>query len=395
MDFAIFFKNKSLKKIPKVGIHFEQKTTPDLLWCVAQVILDITKNDHSYIFSDKEDVRKSPIFNNLMQDYFSKPPQSQAEDEYNKVSSYQLGLMVFAGLLEEVGERPKRFKILNREALEYIALNDLNASKFLTEYTEKFAKDNGLLLSFERYRSNPTQQNYVQCKEDYWRWARINTDVRTNNPQHSYRVYNKIFNVLCYKNRVQGQYHSNISDGPCPYSYLIYNRDNFRDKDKPTGMTRQAYIDTVFSDIDQEGVVATLLKKAKESIARKYGDSEIKDPELGYLPENGIHVHHIIPISYNAKFSLVRENLIALTPGQHLSYAHARGNTKIVTPKYQAICLNKKLEHITSSLSAGEDFYNYSNFIDVVNACYSWDLDHETTSEELTTMLDEKISSLS
>lgn len=394
MDFALYFQEKNLRKVPKEGIHFEQKTTPDLLWCVAQVVLDVTKDDNEYEFTDKEDIRKSELFNELMQDYFSKAPQSEAEDEYNKVSSYQLGLMTFAGILKEVSSRPKKYKIVHRNSLVYMAQNDLYASKFLTEYTEKFVKDNGLWTSFERYLLKPTQQNYVQCKEDYWVWARRNTDVRTNNPQHSFRVYNKIFNVLCYKHHVGGQSGSIVTEGPCPYSFLIYNRENFRDKDKPTGMTRQAYAEIILSDINHEGVVATLLKKAKESVARKYGDSEITDPELGYLPDNGVHVHHILPISYNAQFSLVRENLIALTPGQHLSYAHIKGNTQIISPKYQAICLLKKFENIIASIEANENFYSYVSFIDVVNACYEWNLSRDINSDDLAVMLSEKLESL-
>lgn len=392
MNFAIYFKNRSLKKTPKVGIHFEQKTTPDLIWCVALVILDITKDDHEKSFSDKDEVRKSVIFNDLMQDYFSKPTQSEAPKEYDKVSRYQLGLLEYTGLIKSVSERPKMFRITDRSALEFIAINDLNAAKFLSEYTDKFVKDNGLWSSFEKYLNAPNQQNYINAKETYWRWAKINTAVKTDNPQHSYRVYNKIFNVLCHKYRIPGQYHSNVADGVCPYSYLIYNRDNFRDKDKPTGMTRQTYIDTMLSDIDKDGVVATLLKKAKDSISRKYGDSELKEPEFGYLPENGVHVHHMLPISFNPEYSLVRENLIALTPGQHLSYAHVKGNTKIVAPQYQAICLKRKLEHIIESLNAGEDFYDYATFVDVVNTCYEWQKPQDISQGDLISLLEQKIT---
>jgi len=53
-------------------LHFEQKTTPDLIWCVSYTILNLIKDDKEKVFSDKEDVRKSVVFNSLMQDYFSK-----------------------------------------------------------------------------------------------------------------------------------------------------------------------------------------------------------------------------------------------------------------------------------------------------------------------------------
>ena len=175
MNFQEYFQTKNLRKTPKVGVHYEQKTTPDLLWCVAHVVLDITKDNRGKIFSDKEDVRKSPVFNALMQDYFSKPPQENAENEYNKVSSYQLGLLTYAGVLEQVSNRPKKYKIKDLDVLEFISINDLNASKFLTEYTDKFLKDNGLLEVFNNYLQTPNQDNHLKAKEAYWEWAKTNT----------------------------------------------------------------------------------------------------------------------------------------------------------------------------------------------------------------------------
>ena len=94
------------------------------MWCVSHVILDVTKDDRNLVFSDKE-IRLFPVFDNLMQDYFSKPPQHLAINEYNKVSSYQLGLLSYAGVIEQVSQRPEKYKINNLQALEYMAINDL------------------------------------------------------------------------------------------------------------------------------------------------------------------------------------------------------------------------------------------------------------------------------
>lgn len=395
MDFKTYIDSLNLRKNGRNGIHFEQKTTPDLIWCVALVLLDITKDDHDLVFSDRDNVRTSRVFNELMQDYFTKAPQSEAEDEYNKVSSYQLGLFEYADIIERVDDRPLRYKIKRRDILEELAINDLSASKFLTEYTEKLIRDNGLWSNFESYLGNPTQQGYMEFKEAYWRWAKQNTGVRTDNPQHSYRVFNKIFNILCYKYRIPGQASSNVIDGVCPYNFLIYNRKNFRDKDKPSGMTRREYTETILSQIDSEGVVGTLLKKAKEAVARKYGDSEIKEAEYGYLPEKGIHVHHILPVHAYQEFSLVRENLIALTPGQHLSDAHPRGNTRLIDRRYQAICLLQKLKSIQESVNTEEEFYEPSRFIEVVNACYGLELDENTELNTLEPIISAKILELS
>ena len=204
-------------------------------------------------------------------------------------------------------------------------------------------------------------------------------------------IFNKIFNVFCYKNKIPGEDASNITTGPCPYSFLIYNRKNFRDKDKPQGMTRQEYGKQVLTEIDREGVVATLLKKAKDSVKQKYQDSEITSTELGYIANSGVHIHHILPQHSYPEYSLARENLIALTPGQHLSFAHIRANTKSISPLFQAICLKTKLVNIED----GENFYNYNVFISIINTCYGWELNHSIDKNLLLEKIESKIQELS
>lgn len=383
MDFVEYFRNKNLRKTPHVGVHYEQKTTPDLLWCISLVILDVTKDNRNLFFSDG-DIRLSPVFDNLMQDYFSKPPQHLAENEYNKVSSYQLSLLSYAGVLKQVSRGPKKYKIDNLEALEYMALNDLNASKFLTEYTEKFLNDNDLLEIFTAYKNNPTQENHLLAKEAYWQWARVNTSVRGSSRDHTYRVFNKIFNVFCYKNRIPGEDASNIMAGPCPYSFLIYNRENFRDKDMPSGMTRQQYYEEVISEINDGGVVETLLQKVKDSVKAKHNnDSEIQDPSLGYLPNSGVHIHHILPRRSYSQYSLAKENLIALTPGQHLSLAHVAANTGSISPDFQRVCFKKKFEHIRASLDAGDGFYDLREFVKILNTRFNQTLGEDTNAQQI------------
>lgn len=388
MNFNEYFQSKNLIKTPNVGVHYEQKTTPDLLWCVSHVILDITKNDRALTFSDK-DVRLSLVFDNLMQDYFSKPPQHLAKNEYNKVSSYQLGLLSYAGVLEQVSQRPKKYKINSLQVLEYLAVNDLNASKFLTEYTEKFLVDNGLIRSFEQFKNNPNQANYLVAKDSYWEWAKINTAVRSTNPTHTYRVFNKIFNVYCYKHRIPGEDGSNVTDGPCPYSFLIYNRTNFRDENMPSGITRQEYRVKILADIDASGVVeVVLLQKVKDEIRKKYnGVSEIQEQENGFTANSGVHIHHILPQSSHPQVSLFRENLIALTPGQHLSLAHIQGNTQRISPDFQKICLKKKFEHIKESINNGEDFYKLDQFVKILNSALNLNLDENSTTHQIDSAL--------
>ncbi|MAF59516.1 hypothetical protein CL631_01555 [bacterium] len=61
MNFREYFQSKDLKKTPNVGLHYEQKFTPDLLWSVAHTVLDFTNDDTEKVFEDK-DIRESQIF---------------------------------------------------------------------------------------------------------------------------------------------------------------------------------------------------------------------------------------------------------------------------------------------------------------------------------------------
>ncbi len=373
-----YFRTKNLLKTPCVGIHYEQKITPDLIWCISHVILNLTKNDAEKIFTDT-DIRESDIFNALMRDYFSKAPQENAENEYNKVSSYQLGLLSFAGILEQIPGNPKKYKINKIEILEYIAINDFNASEFLCGYTEKFIIDNGLSQVFENYKQNPNQDNYQRIKEAYWNWAKTNTAIRGDDRKHTYRVFNKMFNVFCYHNRLPGEDRANIISGPCPYSFLIYNRKNFRDRDMPVGMTRQEYHEQILLDIDSEGVVEVLLQKAKNVIKAKYNnDSEIKDPSFGYAVGRNIHIHHILPRNSYPQFSLAKENLISLTTDQHLSFAH-KTSTASIDHDFQIICLKTKLEEIKDSIRNNDNFYSLEEFIKMLNTCFSLSLSENSS----------------
>ena len=374
MDFKEYFRTISLLKTPNTGVHYEQKITPDLIWCVSHVVLNLVENDQGRVFTDKN-IRESLVFNSLMRDYFSKAPQESAENEYNKVSSYQLGILAFAGILDQVAERPKKYQVNHMEALKFIAVNDFNASSFLCEYTEKFINDNRLSEIFENYRQNPNQDNYLKAKEAYWNWAKTHTAVKGDDRRHTYRVFNKLFNVFCYKNRLPGEDASNITSGPCPYSFLIYNRTNFRDKDMPSGMTRQQYQEEVILKIEQGGVVETLLQKVKDLVKARHGnDSEIKDLALNYAANSGVHVHHILPRYSYPQYSLSKENLISLTPGQHLSLAHVEANTRTINPEFQRTCLKKKFEHIKTSVEANDGFYDLKEFIKILNTCFNWTL---------------------
>ena len=87
-----------------------------------------------------------------------------------------------------------------------------------------------------------------------------------------------------------------------------------------------------------------------------------------------MHVHHILPRYSYPQYSLSKENLISLTPGQHLSLAHVGANTRTINPEFQRTCLKKKFEHIKTSVEANDGFYDLKEFIKILNTCFNWTL---------------------
>ena len=365
-DITNFLNNISLRKIKTNGIYFEQKITPDVLSFTAKCIIYLINNDTSKSFSDK-DIRELDFFREVTTTYFSKPEQTEeTEGEYNKFTSYHLGLLAFSKILKEVDQRPKRFKIENLELLNFISQNDTNSLMFLEIYLDKLLRDNKLYGDFHRYIITPNQDTYKSIKENFWHWARENTNVRGSKPTHTYRVFNKIFNLFAYSNSLPGESASIIREGRCPYVYLVYNRINFRDVNRPRGISRIEYSSQVERNAADIGWIGFLTNAAKSKIKEKYLHSEVLDKD--YSPEiNGkIQIHHIFPQAEFLEFSSYLENLIALTAGQHNSHAHDKG-TRSINKRFQVVCLLAKLKDIESSLSNGEELYELDKFIFLIN----------------------------
>ena len=69
------------------------------------------------------------------------------------------------------------------------------------------------------------------------------------------------------------------------------------------------------------------------------------------------------------------ENLIALTPTQHLSYAHPNGRTTEIDNIYQHLLLLSKADRIKENLNSVtvEHIYEFSNFLHVLNVGFDDD----------------------
>lgn len=379
MNLEEYFSTRNLEKTQSIpGTYFEQKITPDILSFAAQCILDFTGGDISKSFSDPE-LRGLDFYKMILKDYLSKPDDTKdTNNEYNKLIRYQIDFLVFGGVLEEVAQRPKRYKIKNLEILNYVALHERQALLYIQAYIEKFLIDNNLGNLFDSYRKNPTQRNYEKTKESFYLWAKDNTNVKTDDKRHTFRVFNKIFNFYTHKHSLPGQYLARVKDGPNPYLNLIYNRINFRDKNKAKNVSRNDFAKTYDPSNDDSGYISYLIGKAKKEIRQRYPTTEIVGFE-NYPSEGGdiVQIHHIFPAASFQEFASSKENLISITPGQHNTHAHA-GNTHYVDPNFQLICLQVRLDEIEKSIQNKDEFFNLDTFISMLNHCL--DLNIEKSS---------------
>ena len=80
-------------------------------------------------------------------------------------------------------------------------------------------------------------------------------------------------------------------------------------------------------------------------------------------------MHHIFPASDYPAIADYLENLIALTPTQHYTYAHPNNNTQYIDRAYQYVCLISKTGTIRDNLLGKNkapiiyDFYLYQTVL--------------------------------
>ena len=93
------------------------------------------------------------------------------------------------------------------------------------------------------------------------------------------------------------------------------------------------------------------------------------------MNDRAIHMHHIFPEADYPEISSFLENIIALTPTQHLNYAHPDGRTQEINEQYQHMLLLSKAERIRENLTddSQEKIYEFSNFLYVLNVGFDSD----------------------
>lgn len=352
------------------GRWIDQKCTMDELCFVADCVVVYLQEGGSQPFQSPDIWHTQYAIDNV-QKLFSKPDPTDKTtiDEYNKFFRQPLKMLAAAGVLREEGKKNNtiQFSVENEAVLDYLSLRERNCFDFLCSYITKTLKDSGLWDAFESFFDEQTAAQYNNVKEKFrhfcWEYTPIKNSAEPN------RIFTKVLNPLSVLYKKKGTVGGHLSKKIITLADIKYNRTNFRDKDKEKNISRQQ---AQVADMVQDDIYDYNVEKAKRRLRKfneKYngGRSEITDAMS--IGQQATHMHHIFPKYEFPTIADYVENLIALTPGQHLQKAHPAGNTQVIDRDYQYICLICKTESIRRNLvdCVGEPLYDFVLFMHVLD----------------------------
>lgn len=361
------------------GRWIDQKCAADVVTVIADCIYNYGI-EHTQEFFTSLDIWHYEYAIENIEAIFKKPGvESQAaKNEYDKFFQQPMEMLANAGVLqkEKRGHR-NYYRIENIDILEYIALRERNALTFLKTYIEHVLMDSGIFHLFEKFFGAQTKDNYNDMKEGYSdfiiKYTKINGKVECN------RIFIKVLNPLAYFRNTCGTEKGRLSEQIITYDMLMYNRNNFRDiyADKPKGVTRKEYAAEHQIEVN-DAYYRYQSAKAKRFLRifnEQYRNCKTEHFDGTHDKDKAIHMHHIFPEAQYPEICYFLENLIALTPTQHLGYAHPDGKTQEINEQYQHLLLLSKAARIEENIKGltGEKIYEFCNFLFVLNVGFDRD----------------------
>lgn len=369
-----FVSNKNYDiRISRNARWIDQKCTPDVLCIVADCILNFIDSGEHTMFVSK-DIWFSDYAIQNVHEIFRKVDvdDDSADNEYDKFFGQPLKLFAYAGILEESKQgRLNTYTVTSRELLEFIASRERNALIFLTHYINKVICDSGLINIFNRFFEQQTKDAYNRLKDTFFEFTTTNTAIGSRGSTGKTecgRIFTKVINILAFKYNKKGTEKGRLSKHPITYDMLMYNRDNFRDiyAEKPKSISRKDYMSQHHIVIN-EAYYLYMSTKAKRRLKTWNDNYRNGLSEMNGDPEYASHIHHIFSASEYPEISYYFENLIALTPNQHLNKAHPNGRTTIIDKDYQHDCLIVKIESIKQNLESDiEKIYSFNDLLHVL-----------------------------
>lgn len=350
----------------------DQKCASDVITIVSDCILQYVDRTKKTPFTSM-DIWHDEYTTTYVESIFKKPhpDEEMARNEYDKFFQQPMEMLAYAGVLTKCKKGSRNFySISERAILEYLSIRERNSLTFLQLYINKVLADSGIKQLFDDFFIMQTKESYEIVKDGYIRFTILNTPI--NGEVECRRIFIKVINPLAFLHGKHGTENGRLSRGKITYDMLMYNRDNFRDiySDKPKELTRRQYAEQ-FGFKPSFGFNSYISQKAKR-LVRAFNDtfrgglSEIKDGK--HNADYAINIHHIFPEADFPEICAHYENLIALTPTQHFSYAHPMGNTNRVDREYQQICLLAKAVVIQETLAdmSCEQIYEFGRFMFVL-----------------------------
>ena len=351
------------------GTWIDQKCTPDEIRFVAECIIAYVDETGEQTFRSP-DVWHSKFATEQVQIYFGKPDpfSKEAIDEYNKFYRQPMKMFALAGILKIEFKKLNafHFSVANRDVLEFVARNDWNAYLFLTHYAERVLRDSGIWDPFETFFEEQTEDSFKYLRDAFIKFQIKNTPK--NGETEIRRILPKVLNVLACRYGKRGAVKGHISKLKISFPYLRYNQENWRDTGKPKDVTRQEFAGGKKPLVMSESYQ---IQKAKKEV-KAYNDTYCASAsEVVGLHHAGkaIHMHHIFMASQFPVIADFPENIIALTPGQHLGMAHPNGDTSKIDPGYQYQCLLSKSVTIEKNVlghCGPAGFYDFDKFVFVL-----------------------------
>lgn len=358
------------------GRWIDQKCTMDELCFVADCVVVYLQDGGKQPFQSPDIWHTEYAIENV-QKMFSKPDPTDDStiDEYNKFFRQPLKMLAAAGVLREDGKKKNtiQFSVENEAVLDYLSLRERNCFDFLCSYITKTLKDSGLWDPFESFFDEQTIEQYNNVKEVFRKFCWDFTPIK--NHAEPARIFTKVLNPLAVLFKKKGTVRGHLSKKIITLEDIKYNRTNFRDKGKNKNVSRQQALraNTVLNNIYDYNVEKAKRRLRKFNEKYNSGRSEITDSFA--IGQPATHMHHIFPKNEFPTIADYVENLIALTAGQHLQKAHPAGNTQVIDPGYQYICLINKTDSIRKNLvdGIGEPLYDFSDFMIVLDTGLSTD----------------------
>ncbi|MGH2097884.1 restriction endonuclease [Aerococcus urinaeequi] len=380
-DIAIFLNSHDydIRKTNN-GRWLDQKVTYDVASMIADCVLDYYLNNGNVEFT-ANDIWHSEFASINILAIFNKPSltEERMKNEYDKFFSQPLLFLASSGVLK-LDKRGTRnfFSIENIDMLEYIASRDRNAYIFTEMYIEKVMTDSDLWQYFEAFFSEQSSEAYYALKDKFSDFMRTHTPI--NGKLEPNRIFTKVLNPLAVKRRKLGTRRGRISKSTISMSELRYNQENFRDLNskKPKDISRQAWLVELKSSLNNSRT-SYQISKAK-SFMRKFNDtyrSSLSEHDDEWGNAKATHIHHIFPAYEFPELSDTIENLMALTPTQHLNKAHPDSQTSRINTDYQKKLLLSKIDNIEANIMGAvgdEPIYDFIQLVNVLETGFDTDL---------------------